>query len=343
MTRLAWPLAKQACGQNEAIRSTSGECHNRSTQILTVPDSAARFIAGSGRTCRDVTGRIQTVADHRPRFSPLPWGIRMFDWIRRVFEQPNDDEERQRFFETLDALNAEAGGGQPNAVTKVLGSLKLRSGCLAIGDPQYMPGLEVPNIATDELTISASLWRYPSGQATIAALTLGLGDPPSGGPYRKIGEVAIDSAKVVVADKANIDDHWTEVGKDRIGVILTAPDDTVLRMLSKRFKLRTVRVNRVRAEVVGPVSDALAKEIEDHLKSSPEYAEFAHMYFWVETNNSFDRANHMAKAWDFLPIGNNAAPLMFVCGTGRGDGCYEVQGQFAGEVPRILTITFIKD
>jgi hypothetical protein len=266
----------------------------------------------------------------------------MFNWLRGLF-RPSEADERQRFFETMDALNAEAGGGKPVTKTKHLGSLRLRSGTLVLGDPQYLPGLEIPNIVADEVAISASVWRYPSGAATVTALRLALGEPTSGGSRRKIGEVGIDSAKLVVADKADIQEHWAEVGRDRIGVISMAPDDTVLRMLTKRFKLKTVRVNRVRAELVGAVSESLANEIEDFLKSNPKYAEYPYMHFYVQTNNSFDRANHLAKAWDFLPVGNADTPLMFVCGTGRGDGCYDVECRFAAEVPRVLSISFIDE
>ncbi len=272
----------------------------------------------------------------------LAWVIRMFDWLRRVSGR-SDGDERQWFFGTIDALNAEAGGGQPIAIKKSLGRLKLRSGTLALGDPQYVPGLEVPNVTADEVEISASLWRYPSGAETVTGLSLSLGGPQGSGAQRKVGEVEIDSAKLVVADKADIENHWAETGKDRIGVISTAPDDTVLRLLTKRFKLKTRRVNRVRAEVVGPVSEQLAAEIEAFLKADPKYADYPFMYFHLQTNNSFDRANYMNREWQFMPIGNSPEPLMFVCGTGRGDGCYDVQGQFDGDVPRVLTVTFVDD
>lgn len=265
----------------------------------------------------------------------------MFDWLRRVFGG-SDGDEHQRFFETVDALNAEAGGGEPVATTKYLGRLKLRSRTLALGDPQYVPGLEVPNAAA-EVEISASLWRYLSGAETVTALRLRLGEATGGGPSRKVGEVGIDSAKLIVADKADIEEHWTETGKDRIGVISTAPDDTVLRLLTKRFKLKTVRVNPVRAEVVGPVSEQLAAEIEAFLKADPKYADYPFIYFRMQTNNSFDRANHMNSAWEFMPVGNSPEPLMFVCETGRGDGCYDVRGQFEGDIPRVLTVSFIED
>jgi hypothetical protein len=265
----------------------------------------------------------------------------MFDWLRRVFGQSAGDD-RQRFFETLDALNAEEGGGEPVTATRSLGRLKLRSGTLALGDPQCVPDLEVPNVAANEVEISASLWRYPSGAETVTALRLGLGQQTDGCTRRKVGEVGIDSAKLVVADKADIQEHWTETGNDRIGVISTAPDDTVLRLLTKRYKLKTVRMNPARAEVIGPVSEQLAAEIEGFLKADPEYADHPFMYFHVQTNNSFDRANYLSDAWEFMPVGNTPEPLMFVCGTGRGDGCYDIQGQFDGHIPRELTVTFIE-
>lgn len=244
----------------------------------------------------------------------------MFEWFRRVLSLKP---------------------GEPTAMTKVLGKLKLRSGTLSLGDPQHLPDLEVPNLAADEVTISASLLRYSSGATIVQALKLELG-PSANGAFQKIGAVGIDSAKLVVADKADIDEHWTQVGMDRLGVISTAGDDTVLRLLTKQFKLKTIRVNAVRAEVVGPVSEALAREIEDFLKSDPDYADFPFMYFSVQTNNSFDRANNMKDAWAFMPVGNADAPRMFVCGTGRGDGCYDVECEFAGNVPRVLRISFIE-
>jgi hypothetical protein len=268
----------------------------------------------------------------------------MFDWLRRIFQQTEEDK-RQRFFETLDAMNADAGGGEPITMTKVVGNLKLRSGTLALADPQCLPSgmLEVPHLAANEVAISVSLRRYPSGAETPTAITLRLSHATAGGTRRKIGEVGIDSAKLVVAGKSDIQDHWTEVGKDRIGVISTAPDDAVLRTLTKQFKLKTVRVNPIRAEVVGSISEQLEKEIEAYLKTIPKYADFPFLHFRVETNNSFDRANHMEEPWSFMSVGNGPEPVMFVCETGRGDGCYDVQGEFAGEVAHVLTVAFIED
>ena len=266
----------------------------------------------------------------------------MFNWFRRLFRR-SDGDQRLRFPETLDALNAEAGGGEPVTTSAFLGKLFIRSGTLVLGDPQCLPDLEVPEIDSAEVAISASLWRYATGMATVKALNLSFGGRTAILSRRKIGEVGIDSAKLVIADKADIEKHWTEVGKERIGVIPTPADDTVLRMLTKRFNLKTRRVNPWRAEVIGPISEPLAREIEDYLKSQPKYADYPFMYFHVQTNNSFDRANHTEEEWSFIPIGNAEVPLMFVCRTGRGDGVYEVECEFSGKAPRALSITFIEE
>lgn len=267
----------------------------------------------------------------------------MFDWLSRML-RPSKADEHQQFFEMIDEFNEVAGGGEPVTTRKFLGHLALRSSTLALGDPQYMPGgLEVPNIVANKVAIWASLWSYPSGVATVKALMLLLGEPADAGTRRKIGEIGIDSAKLVVADKADLEEHWTQTGPDRIGVILTGRDDTVLRLLRKRFRLKTVQVNRIRAEVVGPVSQQLEAEIEAFLKADPRYADFPFFHFRVQTNNSFERANYLKKTWEFMPVGNQPVPLMFVCETGRGDGCYDVYGEFAGEIPHSLSVTFIED
>jgi hypothetical protein len=264
----------------------------------------------------------------------------MLDWFRRIV-RPAQDEQRQRFFEKIDGLSAEVDGGKARSSTKVLGNLKLRSGALTIGDPQYLD-LVVPDIAADEVSFSASLWRYPSGHEKVAALTLGLAEASTDVSCRTIGEVPIDSATMLVADKLDLEEHWAEIGKDRIGVITTAPDDTVLRMLVKRFGLKTIQVTPWRTEVEGSVSKQLEQEIEDFLKADPQYREFPFIYFHVQTNGSFDRALEMEAPWGFIPIGNRPLPLMFVCGTGHGDGTYDVIGEFTGDILRALKITFIE-
>ncbi|MEX2138712.1 MAG: hypothetical protein WD894_05585 [Pirellulales bacterium] len=266
----------------------------------------------------------------------------MFRWIRRLLPVSKEEKQR-RFLEEVDAFNAQLYGGWPTVTRQFLGHLKLRSGTLVLGDPRDHPAVEVPNVPAPEVAISALFWSYPSGMERVISLTLRLADEPIGGSSRKIGDFDIDSKKLVVLDKADREEYWTDVGKDRIGVISTATEDAVLHMLTERFELKTVRVNPRRAEVVGPVSEVLDKEIEDYLKSNPKYADFPSDHFRVETNDSRDRACHLEKAWGFLPIGAEGGPLMFVCGTGRGDGVYDVHCTFNGDVPSILSIDFVEE
>jgi hypothetical protein len=49
------------------------------------------------------------------------------------------------------------------------------------------------------------------------------------------------------------------------------------------------------------------------------------------------------KSWGSMPIGNENTSTMFACGTGRGDGTYDVNCGFAGDAPVLVTIPFIED
>ncbi len=266
----------------------------------------------------------------------------MFAWLRRLMAPSKADQLRQ-FLKMVDELNARAGGGEPLETKEHLCRLKIRSGSIVLSDPQYLPGLEIQKIDADSIDIAATVWRYPAGHTLIAAIQLDWSGPVDNLVERKIGEVAIDSAKLVIADKADIDEHWTVMGKDRIGVITTAPHETLLRELMERFHLKTVQVNMFRAEVVGAISSELEEAIYDFLKSDQRYANLPFLHFHVQTNNSFDRANFMSSPWALMPVGNLPEPKMLVCGTGRGDGRYDVRGKFDRDTPKSLSINFIDD
>lgn len=263
----------------------------------------------------------------------------MFDWLSRVFPRLRAG----RHVRTIEAFDArDARPNESSLVERFVGNLKLSSGTLVLGDPQYVTEVEVPNIVGNQVGVFASVQRDPSGSDAFAALRLGIAESSEAIVRRKLGEVVIDSAKLIVADKADIKRCWTDTGADRIGVIPLAPNDKVLRLLIKRFKLKTIRKNFARAEVIGPVSAHLANEIEAFLRTFPEYSDYPFMHFYVETNNSFDRVNDMARPWAFLPIGNSPEPLMFACETGHGDGRYDVNGEFSGDTLVAITIAFIE-
>ena len=266
----------------------------------------------------------------------------MFGWIRRLLPV-SKEEKRRRFLEENDAFNAQLYGGPPTVTRQFLGNLKLRSGTLILGDPRNLPEVEVPDVPSADVGISARLRRYPSGMERIMSLTMTLNDDTTAGSRRQIGEVDIGSTKLVAIDKADFEEHWTNEGNDRIGVISTALDDAVLPLLANHFKLKTVRVNADRAEVVGPISVELEHEIMVFLKINAKYRDSPADYFRVATNSSLDRACHLERAWGFIPVGDEGGPKMFVCATGRGDGFYDVHCTYSGEMPSILSIEFIEE
>ena len=61
------------------------------------------------------------------------------------------------------------------------------------------------------------------------------------------------------------------------------------------------------------------------------------------THDCVDRVGQLESAWGFIPVGPDGGPQMFVCGTGRGDGFYDVHCTFSGEAPSVLSIEFIED
>lgn len=247
----------------------------------------------------------------------------------------------RKFFGMIDGRNDEVHDGSPEVIEYEMGQLSVPSNTLAIGDPQYLPALNVSGLATGVATLSATLWQYPSRATTLIALHI-TSDPATGSDHeQQVGEIGIDSAKVVVADKEALAEYWTETGKDRIGVVSTARDQKLLKILSKRFKLRFEPVAAIRAEAAEPISEELEKEILSYLETIPRYADFTFMYFHVRTNNSFDRVNFMHQAWGFMPIGNADQPEMFACTTGRGDGVYPVTARYAGDKVVAVTIPFI--
>ncbi len=185
--------------------------------------------------------------------------------------------------------------------------------------------------------------RYPNGVATVASLQIAFAEHSDGSTEQLAGEIGIDSAKVVIADTEQARTHWTETGPDRIGVISTARNQKLHKQLKKRFKLKTEQINAVRAQTIDPVSEELEREIEEYLQSFPEFAKFTFMYFYVQTNNSFDRVNFTDATWQNLPIGNSPEPMMFACCTGRGDGVYSVHTAGENDLVQSVRVTFIEE
>jgi hypothetical protein len=244
----------------------------------------------------------------------------MVDWFRFV-KKPFSDDRR-------DSIKLADG-----TVLRRVGKLSIPSGSIVLGEIQWPPDLAVSNIQTALADVSVKTW-----QDQVAALVLTLGPSHGVDARRVVGQIGIDSAKMLVADKEAVAEHWADVGPDRIGVV----SSRVELQLKKRFNLKTRCVNPIRTEIVGPVSEALEKEIVAYLPTiDPKYESLHCVVFYVQTNNTFERANFLVDDWAFLPIGNRPKPEMFVCTTGMGDGSYDVVVDYEGNVPRAVTVTFI--
>ncbi|PHS16452.1 MAG: hypothetical protein COA78_03750 [Blastopirellula sp.] len=261
-------------------------------------------------------------------------------WLGR-FIRPEDKNARHKLMDLIDALHEAREGGPPTTVENHLGDLPVPSGTLVLGDPQDLPSIEIPNINSDVVSIFAKFLQYPSGLKTMSGLVIAIGTDEPTSPRKKIGNLAIDSARVVVADEVDIEEHWSDTDLERIGVISTEEDDLLLRELEQRFHLEAVQVNSTHAEVQGPISEAMEAEIEEYLLSEPRYAEFSYRHFHVQSENSFDRVNDSDQGWEFLPISKVDSPKMFISSTGHGDGCYDVFCEYKDDRPVKITIDFM--
>jgi hypothetical protein len=267
----------------------------------------------------------------------------MFEWLKRLVWQPGGDDSRS-VRDIIGEMRETSGGGNPTRCTKRLGVLPVPSRILTLGDPQEAASaVQIPRLKSPVVQIFGRLWVYPKGTVTVTGLDLRTESESHDRPNRPVGTVPIDSARIVIADKQDIDGHWSDVGKDRIGLISTLRDDKLLKLLTRRFGIRTMPSDGFHAQIVGPVSEDSEREIEHFLKSIPEYAQFPFMHFRVQTNNSFDRVNFLRENWAFLPVGNEPAPLMFACDTGYGDGSYDVRCASNLDEVTAVSITFIDE
>ena len=260
-------------------------------------------------------------------------------FLDRLRKRPDDD-----FVQTIDGLNAAQHGGEPVVAYGQIGELPLPSSSIMIGDPSDGPsGVEIRDVRSRRVGISCEMWEYPDGALTPRRLDLEFEPGRTGSDRRSAGTFGVESGQLYVADRDDCKNNWLTVGLDRVGIIQTARDQRVVKLLKKRFGLKVKQVRPWRAEVVGPVSEALESEIEAYLKTIPKFASFPFLYFRVDTNNTAERAGVVSGPGAFIRIGNSAAPQMLVCQAGRGDGSYEVVCQYDGDAPCRASIVLIAD
>lgn len=246
----------------------------------------------------------------------------MVDWFK-LLKSPFSDDRRTHQPTSSGVLTR-----------RLVGNLAVPSGSIVLGEIQWPPDLAVENIPTPAAKVFVETWHN-----RVATLILKFGPSKDASAKRVIGRIDIDSAKMLVADKDAVAAHWAYVGPDRIGVLSPEVEDA----LKRRFKLKMRRINPVRSEIVGPVSTMLEQEILAFVPTlHPRYEKYPVFAFYVQTNNTFERANFMEDDWAFLPVGNAPKPEMFVCTTGMGTGSFDVECEFENDVPQSVKVTFMR-
>src|SRR4029078_5521025 len=81
----------------------------------------------------------------------------------------------------------------------------------------------------------------------------------------------------------------------------------------------------------------------DYLKTFTEHADYAFMYFRVETNNTFDRIQEAMSdaSWAEVALTEDGDEGLVVFTSGFGDGSYNLIGVYGNEGLLAAEITFI--
>ena len=226
---------------------------------------------------------------------------------------------------------------------ETIGEVHCRSGTILLADPMLIfDPVRVEGVPAGQVPVVAELIRYPEGGVRVAMVRLCVreGEPDS---RRALGEVGVDSAKVVAVDARTQEDCWKEVGPDRIGHTSGPDHRKIARMIAKRFNLRDREVNFISSEFLEPISEELEAEITAYLQTFPEYAEFTFIYFRIRTNCTTERiADAMTeRLWCGLELGSDPGERLLAITSGFGDGRYTVEGLYSGGELLAAEVRFI--
>lgn len=156
----------------------------------------------------------------------------MFEWLLRLFGNPSADlptpvGPREPAVTPVEVDSSPADTVQPEPpviVERHLDDLPVPSGAIVFADPKYAPEVVLRRIPRGTISISATLQEYASGEAKVLGLAIRTGNRPLKGLRRKIGEIAIDSGRLVIADRAGYEAHWTDMAKERLGVLASGDE-----------------------------------------------------------------------------------------------------------------------
>lgn len=231
------------------------------------------------------------------------------DWLKHLFHRTQATEFEEQKDEPI---------LPPVECVVEIGDLSSSSGKLILADPSTLSSVEIADIAVQSVRLSALVAQCNGVVEDIKKIYFTCGDTSGPLESRVAGQLLVDCCRFFAADWNDFDRNWTQAGPERLGVISLAGGDRVSKLLVRKFGLKVRKVNPVRAEVTSPISEELEHDINQYLKTFPEYAQFPFMEFRVETNDSFKHAQSVRFPWGYISIGNDPEPQMFVCEIGGG-------------------------
>lgn len=220
---------------------------------------------------------------------------------------------------------------QPIVRPTVLGEVACRSSVLLIADPMsFYDPIRVEGVPPGRHSVHASMIRYPEGGERIAKIAIRF--RPGQGKVRKpLGSVGVDSGMAALIDENAYQQHWKEVGPERIGRTIGPKDHCrVAKLIGDKFGLRWREVDFLSAEFAEPISEELEERITAFLQTFSEYATYTFMYFSVKTRNSMDRVYEAMRDRSFAEVvlDDRGDARLLAMTAGFGDGRYAVEGQF---------------
>jgi hypothetical protein len=225
---------------------------------------------------------------------------------------------------------------QPEAPTfsqTAIGDLPVPSGKVLIVDPMFLDPSDTTSgvtidVPVSKIAVQGQIIRYPEGGNRVAGIGLFFGEPPPDS-RRCLGQVSVDSARVVLVDPVAVSRYWKKVGPERLGRIGIPNGEPMARQIAKQFAL-TPRFDGFFWEFAEPIPERLEEQIRVYLETLPEDTGFAHYFFHVETRNTHDqiRETMSEQRWCEFVLDEASGASLLAVTSGFGDGRYEVEGLY---------------
>ena len=241
---------------------------------------------------------------------------------------------------------------------RVVGSLDLPSGVALLMDPCSDGVVEVSGFVERRATVIVEEFHDPVGEmrnssfnASLRRIELVFDPDAPADKTRKLGALEIDSARIAAADRKDWNVHRQDVGPLR-ELRMNArfdPEGKVRFAIMKEFGVawKAIDLHRTIYAATRPVEhdeyEAMRRVGWIAAGNEPPVDDvYPNFGLTHVTGSTFDRMNEF-RGTGFLPIGERKGPRAFVGLSGRGEGTYEVVGQFAeGRLIRV-EIRYLKD